>query len=285
MNLYVHKEKTDQFYKKLNYCFMKQLFQLLLLTGTLVCFTACVSSKKYKKSQAQNQELETALGSCKTDLTSATSNLNDANSKVSDLNSQVSKLTAENSSMAKNVEAYNKLKSQDQRDVDELNATLAEQGTSLEEIREKLNQGFSDLADSGIIVTIRNGFLYVNLPETILFKEGSAVLNKKSGKALSPFASVLNNYPKVQIYVIGHTDTKSIHTVSFKDNWSLSTERANSIVRTLRDTYHIDPVRLLAAGRGKYSPVASNDTKQGRAENRRIEFIIDPKLRSLLMNE
>jgi hypothetical protein len=76
-----------------------------------------------------------------------------------------------------------------------LNAALAEQGTSLREIREKIIAGLSQLADSNIEVTFKSGFLYVTLPEALLFPPG-ATLNAKAKNALSPLASVLNNYPK-----------------------------------------------------------------------------------------
>ncbi len=121
----------------------------------------------------------------------------------------------------------------------------------------------------------------------MLFPAGSATWVVQAKHALSPLASVLNNYPKVQIYVVGHTDNAKIHTARFADNWSLSTERANSVVRALRDSYSVDPTRLLAGGRSKYNPVASNDTKEGRAQNRRIQIILNPDLSKLwdMMNQ
>ena len=257
---------------------MKRVLKTFILLSTIVSFISCVSSKKFKESEAQNQQLQTDLGSCKTSLTNQTA---DASKKIDVLNTQVSSLSAQNAAMTPQIAEYKKLKSEHQAEIDRLNASLAAKGTSVDEIREKVIAGFSQLADSGIAVTMFNGFLYVDLPETLLFKEGSAVLNKKSGATLSPFASVLNQYPRVNIYVIGHTDTAKIHNATFKDNWSLSTERANSVVRILRDSYHVDPARLLAAGRSKYSPIASNETKEGRTSNRRIEIIIDPNFRGL----
>src|SRR4029077_20782843 len=106
-----------------------------------------------------------------------------------------------------------------------LNAALAEQGTSLKEIREKIIAGLSQLADSGSEVEFKSGVLFVTFPEALLFPEGSATLGKKFKQALSPLASVLNNYPKVMIYVVGNTDSLKIHNARFADNWSLSTER------------------------------------------------------------
>jgi len=59
---------------------------------------------------------------------------------------------------------------------------------------------------------------------------------------------------------------------------TLSTDRANGVVKILRDDYKVDPTRLTSAGRGKYSPIADNSTTEGRAKNRRTEIIINPDL-------
>jgi chemotaxis protein MotB len=60
------------------------------------------------------------------------------------------------------------------------------------------------------------------------------------------------------------------------DNWSLSTERANGVVRILKDDYEVDPSRLTAAGKGKYAPLTDNSTAEGRAKKPRIEIILNP---------
>ena len=66
-----------------------------------------------------------------------------------------------------------------------------------------------------------------------------------------------------------------------KDNWDLSVSRANSVVRILTEVYKINPLQIMAAGKSEYSPVATNETKEGRALNRRIEIVILPKLDEL----
>ena len=81
--------------------------------------------------------------------------------------------------------------------------------------------------------------------------------------------------PGVITTIIGNTDTLGIKGTA--DNWSLSTERANAVVRVLSDVYNVNPNRLIAAGRSKFNPVASNDTPEGRERNRRIEIIINPR--------
>jgi len=69
-----------------------------------------------------------------------------------------------------------------------------------------------------------------------------------------------------------------ISSSCMKDNWDLSVKRATSVVRVLQQQYNIDPNRLIAAGRGEYNALASNETIEGRSQNRRTRIIILPKL-------
>jgi chemotaxis protein MotB len=245
-----------------------------------IASASCVSSKKYKSMEQQSQKLQTELTTCD-------NNLKTADGRIADLNSQVTSLKNQNAALAADAAKYQQLKSEAERKEAKFNAALAEQGTSMKEIEDKMTTGLVQLMDSGMVITYKEGLLHITLPEKMLFSPGSATLSKTSKDALSPLASILNEYPKVQIYVVGHTDAQKIHNARFEDNWTLSTERANSIVRVLRDKYSVDPTRLLSAGRGKYMPVASNDTKEGRTLNRRIEIIINPNLIKLyeLMNQ
>jgi chemotaxis protein MotB len=256
---------------------MRKLSTGILLV-VMIAFSSCKAKKELAAANETIQKMTTDLATCNTNLTNTT---NSSNAKIADLNNQIASLSSQNAALSKDAMAYKELRDDLRARQAMLNAALAEQGTSLREIREKIIAGLSALQDSGIAVEFKNGFLYVNLPESLLFPSGSATLGSKSKSALSPLASVLNNYPRVQIYVVGHTDTLKIHNARFFDNWSLSTERANSIVRVLRDSYSVDPARLLAGGRSKYNPVASNDTKEGRAANRRIQIILNPDLAKL----
>ncbi len=249
-----------------------------LSTGILLVVLVAFSSCKAKKELAVANE---TIQRMKTDSVTCNTNVANANAKIADQNNQIASLTSQNAACSKDAMAYRQLVADLKARQAMLNAALAEQGTSLREIKEKIIAGLSQLADSGIVVEFKNGLLYVDLPESLLFPSGSATLGSRSKSALSPLASVLNNYPKVEIYVVGHTDTIKIHNSKFFDNWSLSTERANSIVRVMKDSYAVDPARLLAGGRSKYKPIASNDTKEGRAANRRIQIILNPDLSKL----
>jgi chemotaxis protein MotB len=262
---------------------MKSSILSFIFLSSVFAFTSC-NTKKLEAAQADNQKLTSDLASCNSNMASAATA---SNAKIADLNNQIATLTAQNAALAPDAMAYKQLKADLKAQRDQLNMALAEQGTSLKEIREKIIAGLSALADSGISVEFKAGLLYVTLPENLLFKEGSAALGSNAKHALSPLASVLNNYPKVQIYVVGHTDSLKVHSSMFKDNWSLSTERANSIVRVMIGAYGVDPTRLLAGGRSKFNPVADNGTKEGRALNRRIQIILNPDLTKLwdMMNQ
>jgi chemotaxis protein MotB len=115
--------------------------------------------------------------------------------------------------------------------------------------------------------------LVVSLGEGGFFASGSDVL-KPEGRLL--LDSLAQNFSTVdnQIRIEGHTDTVPIRTARFPSNWELSTARATSIISYLVQTYGIDPDSLSAAGYGEFRPIASNDTPEGRARNRRVDIVI-----------
>ena len=82
----------------------------------------------------------------------------------------------------------------------------------------------------------------------------------------------------LRLMVEGYTDNVPISNSCITDNWDLSVKRSTSVVRVLQESYNINPNRLIAAGRGEYNTLASNDTEEGRAINRRTRIIILPKL-------
>ena len=78
--------------------------------------------------------------------------------------------------------------------------------------------------------------------------------------------------------VEGHTDNVAFKRGVLQDNWDLSVKRATAVVRILQNQYGLDPAHMSAAGRSEYKPVASNDTPDGKAANRRTRIIILPQL-------
>ena len=111
------------------------------------------------------------------------------------------------------------------------------------------------------------------MEEKLLFKSGSAVVDPKGVEALSKVAAVLNSTPDVNVVIEGHTDSVPIHTAQFPSNWELSSARAASIVRALQEL-GISPNRLAASGLAETRPKSSNETAQGRSENRRVSLLV-----------
>ena len=122
-----------------------------------------------------------------------------------------------------------------------------------------------------------DGLLIRLLTDKLLFDSGSAVPRPQSLPLLKDVAGLLRRASKDhQLIISGNTDDQPISTGQFRDNLALSTERANSIFRTFA-TDGISPLRMTAAGRGAYAPIAPNTSDAGRSLNRRVEILV-PRL-------
>jgi len=123
-----------------------------------------------------------------------------------------------------------------------------------------------NLEGTGATVTNTGEQLLVNLPSSVTFDFDRAELKPEFIDPLGDVASTLNNYPNFLIDVIGHTD--SVGGADY--NQSLSQRRAEAVVNHLVTQHGVDRSRLVPRGYGESQPVASNETEEGRAENRRV---------------
>jgi len=138
----------------------------------------------------------------------------------------------------------------------------------------------SEIAAGEIKITQLQGKLTVNLVDRILFDSGRAEVKDDGRRVLDKVGGVLNSVADKYIRIEGHTDDKPISgelQAKYPSNWELSTARATAVARYLQDKAKVDPKRLVAAGYGEYHPVASNETPEMRALNRRIEIVLVPK--------
>ena len=253
--------KSTNAYKTNKQNIMKLVFILIALSGVL--FTSCASSKKYKAANAQ--------------IESKNARIDSLNKQVASQQQAIDQLKTENVQYGKEAEDCRKLKEALAQRVEKINKALNEKGTSMKDIKEKAEKALEIFANMGATVTYRLGLVHVSIPDKLAFPTGSIKMSDAGRQAISVIADVLIDNPGVNAVIIGNTDSIPV-TKTYKDNWSLSTERANAVVRSLRDTYKIDPARLTAAGKGKYAPVADNGTTEGRAKNRRTEIILNPNL-------
>jgi outer membrane protein OmpA-like peptidoglycan-associated protein len=127
------------------------------------------------------------------------------------------------------------------------------------------------LRESGVSVTRVGDQILLNMPGNITFATNSADINAGFYDVLNSVSLVLNEYKNTTIDVIGHTDNVGSDAI----NQPLSERRALSVANYLAGQ-QVLPARLLVAGRGKYEPIASNNTPEGRAQNRRVTLQITP---------
>lgn len=142
-------------------------------------------------------------------------------------------------------------------------------------LKSVLNQGIDD---KDVEVKVDKTVVFVNLSDKMLYQTGSANLTPRAQEVLGKIAQIIESRPDLEVMVEGYTDNVPISSTCFDDNWDLSVKRATSVVRVLQKQYKINPNRLIAAGRGEYNTLASNDTEAGRATNRRTRIIILPRL-------
>ena len=162
----------------------------------------------------------------------------------------------------------------------ELERIMAEKDNGLKALKESLSKALYSFEGKGLTVENRGGKVYVSMENKLLFSSGSWTVETQGRKAVKALGDVLAENPDISILIEGHTDNDKIigDLNGVKNNWELSTKRATAIVNILCENSQIDKKNLTAAGKGQYAPIASNETSQGKAKNRRIEIVLTPKL-------
>jgi len=239
---------------------------LFLLLGAGI-LSSCGAGKKLDNANAQIADLQ----SQNSQLTTAN---NDLKKQVTDLTTQNSGLTTQNSSLTAQFDSYKKDCQAKEQELKEVSDAMNELHGDVQQLLEKIEAAAADFESKGFEVYSRDGIVHVNMKDDLLYKKRSAKLSEDGRNALGRLAGVLTGYPKLKVIVVGNTD--SVQVKGAVDNWSLSTERANGVVRTLIKDYKLDPARLTSAGKGKFDPVADNSTEEGRAKNRRTEIVLNP---------
>jgi chemotaxis protein MotB len=136
-----------------------------------------------------------------------------------------------------------------------------------------------EIAEGQVKITRLRDKLTVNLVDKILFDSGSTTIGPRGQEVLRKVAEVLKTAKNKQIQIEGHTDNVPVGgalKTRFPTNWELSVVRATVVARFLQEQGGIAPVMLAATGYGEHHPVTSNESPEGRAENRRIEIVLLP---------
>lgn len=128
--------------------------------------------------------------------------------------------------------------------------------------------------ESQVSVSTDQAKIILRVPGNTLFLPGKADLQKEARPILDGLIKTTKDYPEYKINIQGHTDDTTISSPMFPTNWELSAARATAVLRYFLDK-GIEPTRLTATGFADIFPIASNDTEAGRAQNRRVELVLE----------
>jgi chemotaxis protein MotB len=210
------------------------------------------------------------------------------NGKISELDNQIAELTSTRDGLQAQLDEANaslsmyesktggleKALKATKEDLNELKKQRAAAEARLRKYRQ-LAAKLANMVQSGKLkVKVRNGKMVIELDA------GKTELKDDGQAALTELASVLQTIKDRAFLVTGHTDNVPTKASKFKSNWQLSTARAVTVVQYLQGG-GVKPDRLAAAGYGEYDPVASNDSDEGKALNRRIEIVLMPNIDEL----
>ena len=166
--------------------------------------------------------------------------------------------------------------------VAELEAIINRKDSMVTALKQKISKALIGLEGDGLTIEQRNGKVYISLEEDLLFASGKYEINQTGKQALDKLSDALSYQKDLEILVEGHTDSIPLSGRGLvKDNWDLSVMRATSVVKRLTSNTNLDPTQLIASGRSEFVPISSNETSEGRGENRRIEMILSPNLDDL----
>jgi chemotaxis protein MotB len=260
---------------------------------------SCVSSKKFKGLQSKYDSLNNAysalqndLKNCNSKTASLTHDKSDCDAKVAALQKQIDFLKTNNTQALKQLEDMSVISSSQaasiQKSLENIGAKDAYIASLQNAIAHKdslnmalvnnLKGAIGNLNDQDINIKVDKGVVYVDISDKLLFASGKYNVTKRAQEVLGKVAQVLKAQPDIEFMVEGHTDNVPFRRGDLLDNWDLSVKRATAVIRILQNKYGLQPAHMAAAGRSEYVPVASNDTPDGRALNRRTRIVILPQL-------
>lgn len=254
---------------------------ILFLGAVLMIAAGCVSSSKYRmleeSSAAEKDRLEGEVALLKVGIAKLETEKSELNDEIFRLQGDLSRSNDQAAALNDRVmelEDRVTLTEQEKREKEQEIARLTGTYENLvEDLKGEIEKG-------EIKVTQIRNKLKVNLVEKVLFNSGRAEVNQQGKEILKKVGDILKEVEDKDIRIEGYTDNVPIGGVlkqRFPSNWELSAERATQVLRFLQEEAEVDGSRLSGVGYGEFRPIASNDTPEGRAQNRRIEIVLVPK--------
>lgn len=267
----------------------KIMKKISLALATVVLLGSCVSKKKYVELQQAHGETKSQLTKTAVEKEELEAKFAKIEARVADYNSKINALTEDNDAKlisADGAVISNNVKAKMR---ETLKNVSPEQLMGAKTLKDSMNLALSHNLkksigtnslneDDDIAIDIDDTVVMISISDKLLFNTASYNVSNKADAILQKLADVINSEPSIEVMVEGHTDARSISTPKVTDNWDLSVLRATSIVRKLQTKYNVAPEKLIASGRSSYVPLASNDTKEDRAKNRRTRIVILPNI-------
>lgn len=161
----------------------------------------------------------------------------------------------------------------------ELEALISAKDQAMTNLKNAISNALTAFEGKGLTIEQRDGKVYVSMENKLLFRSGSWAVGAEGKKAIRQLGNVLGKNPDIAVLIEGHTDNVPFSSGGqVANNWDLSTKRATAIIAILSENKNINLENLTAAGRSEYAPIATNETSEGKAKNRRIEVVLTPKL-------
>jgi chemotaxis protein MotB len=166
-------------------------------------------------------------------------------------------------------------KTKDGESQSDLEKQMQAETEQLLELKRKIDQYIDEKGLTTQLETqLDNQQLKITISDNTLFASGSAQLKPESRDLAGTISELLEQYPNYEVVVSGHTDNVPIKTSQFPSNFHLSAERALTFMAVLLENPNVGQERFSSVGYSEFKPVASNDTAEGRAQNRRVEVSI-----------
>ncbi len=284
---------------------LKRTFILMVVFLLSVMVGGCVSSSKFEKKVAEADGLNQALQALQQKYDKLTAENNDLKNQFKKLSGDFAQLSIQKDKITADRDELDKvLKSKSDslsKTINELrgkaaalemeNASLKESVANLKKTKEEEVKSVSktyenlmqemkgEIAQGQVAITELKGKLTVDVLDKILFASGEAQVKPEGLAVLQRVIDILKNVKDKAIRIEGHTDNVKIGGAlarKYATNWELSAARAINVTRYLQKQ-GIDPALLASVAYGEYKPVADNSTSEGRAKNRRIAIILQPK--------
>lgn len=235
---------------------------------------ADLARQRIKELEVEFDRADDKIARLSTELKSAQQTTNTCSNDLNKLRAQNDYLKNINLQLSQNVDSL-------KTDIDKKKSVIELQEKViglLDDTKKTIEKSLKDeIASQDVEIVEMEDKLKVIFVDKILFDSGQVDINEQGKTLLLVIADSIRGHDNQDVVVEGHTDDVPLSAglrKRFPSNWELSTARAAAVARFLQEEGAIKPERLSARGYSYYRPVASNDTEEGRRQNRRIEIIL-----------